>query len=183
MAVLGLLACAWVSVGLHWRKLDPPQSTAVNYPSSSARTGPHGFLPYPCCHVDLLDFLDLVCVTTAPVSVWIEHITLRRQNFTALFPILWPLNSLCSLFHSIPWALGYVWYRCPINSCVRHQHLSTALGPVVSLNTNHYSLQIILWSWRSGSVVKSAYCSCRGPEFSSHHPFWGPALTHTNLHT
>lgn len=171
-------------MGLYWRKRNPPQSTAVTYHSSSARMGPHVFLPYPCWHVDLLDFAwSCVCNHSSCecVSSILHHF--EKTEFHSTFPTLWPLNSFWSLFHSVPWVLRYVWYRCPINSCVCHWHLSTALGPVVSLSTNHYSLQIILWSWRSGSVVKSAYCSCRGPEFSSHHSFWGHALTHTNSHT
>lgn len=31
-----------------------------------------------------------------------------------------------------------------------------------------------LWGWRSGSVVKSPFCFCRGPELSSHNPHGGP---------
>lgn len=28
----------------------------------------------------------------------------------------------------------------------------------------------LLWGWKEGSLVKSAHCSCQGPEFSPQHP-------------
>lgn len=28
----------------------------------------------------------------------------------------------------------------------------------------------LLWGWKEGSLVKSAHCSCRGPEFGPQHP-------------
>lgn len=171
-------------MGLYWRKLNPPQSTAVNYHSCSARMGPHVFLPYPCWHIDLLDFAwSCVCNHSSCecMSSILHHF--EKTEFHSTFPILWPLNSFCSLFHNVPWVLGYVWYRCPINSCVCHWHLSTALALVVSLSTNHYSLQIILWSWRSGSVWLRVRTVLAGDQSSVPIILFGDALTHTNPHT
>lgn len=45
-----------------------------------------------------------------------------------------------------------------------------SLGMII-LIFGSYTLQSTLWGWRSGSVIKSIYCFCRGPGFGSQYPY------------